>query len=41
MVLWVNGLSAIIIRPATNRYYNMDQVIGMALAEFDRTFKLG
>jgi UDP-galactopyranose mutase len=31
---------AFVGRLATYRYYNMDQVIGMALAEFDHIFKL-
>ena len=39
-VLWICGLPTIVGRVPTYRYYNMDQVIGMALAEFDRIFKL-
>jgi UDP-galactopyranose mutase len=39
-VLCICGLPAIIGRLATYRYYNPDQVIDMALAEFDRIFKL-
>jgi UDP-galactopyranose mutase len=39
-VLWICGLPAIVGRLATHRYFNMDQVIGMAFAEFDHIFKL-